>query len=252
MMRKRNKKYKEVFMKTSMKRGIFAAFAATAMGLMAGDAHAATVRVIHGINGLDLNAARELPVDIAVNGQCALKGVKFAESTDVELAPGTYRVTVHPSNGSCSQKAVIDQQLKIEGDSSRGWSYSVIASLSEAGAPQLVSYFNNDAFGWARVVAVRHLAFAPPVFVKIDVKGAAQSTKKAKRIKNGDYGAAYGSWDTVIPYTITVATSRTGKPLATIKGTSRVTSSTWRIFHIVGSLRNGLEIVRHEAPPSIR
>jgi hypothetical protein len=237
-------------MKSGVKNGMFAVLAATVIGLMAGDAHAATVKIIHGINGLDLNAARELPVDIAVNGQCALKGVKFAQSTDVQFPPGTYRVTVHPSNGSCSQKAVIDQQLKIEGDANDGWSYSVIASLSEAGAPQLVSYFNNDVYGWTNAVAVRHLAFAPPVFVKIDVKGAPRGTKRVKRIRNGDSGAGYFAWAESIPYTITVATSRTGAPIATLKGRSRNSRAVWRIFHIVGSVKNGLEIVQHDVPPA--
>jgi hypothetical protein len=236
-------------MKTGIKNGIVAALAATVIGLTAGDAHAATVKIIHGINGLDLNTARELPVDIAVNGQCALKGVKFSESTDVELAPGTYRVTVHPSNGSCSQTAVINQQLKIDGDSSDGWSYSVIASLSAAGAPQLVSYFNNDAFGWGTTVAVRHLAFAPPVFVKFDVKGAPSRTKKAQRIRNGDSGAGYTELTESVRYTTTVATSRNGQPIATLKGSIRNSKVVWRIFHIVGSLKNGLAIVKHDVPP---
>ena len=50
-------------------------------------ASAANVNVVHGIDGRDLGLARALPVDIAVNGTCSLKGVKFKESALVELAP---------------------------------------------------------------------------------------------------------------------------------------------------------------------
>ena len=227
----------------------FAAVAGIVIGLSSSYAHAATVTIIHGINGLDLKTVRELPVDIAVNGQCALKSVKFAQSTAVELSPGTYRVTVHPSTGNCSQKALIDQSLKIEGDKSPGWSYSVIASLSAVGAPQLKSFFNNDAYAWSAAVGVRHLAYAPPVFVKIDVPGAPRETKRATRINNGDDGAAYLAWAQKIPYTITLAASRKAKPLVTLSGRSRSSRSVWRVFHIVGSLENGLEIVQQDVAP---
>ena len=156
---------------------------------------------------------------------------------------------MHPSDGTCSQQAVINQQLTIEGDSGAGWSYSVIASLSEAGTPQLVSYFNNDVYGWTAAVAVRHLALAPSVFVRINVKGDPRSSRKVTRIRNGDAGAAYLAWAESIPYTITVSTSRSGKALATLKGQARNSKAVWRIFHIVGSLKNGLQIVQHDVPP---
>lgn len=218
---------------------VFMAF----VGAVSPPAHAADVTVIHGINGIDLGAARELPVDIAVNGQCALKGVKFAQSAKVSLDKGQYRVTVYPSNGACSAKSVIDQTLTID-DSNSFASLSVIASLTAAGAPRLAVYDNSRSYAFAPAVAVRHLALAPAVFAKIDPEGFAG--RSAKKIANGDAGESYSVWDTKIAYKVTISTSRKGGVIKRLKGKTRTSQVAWRIFHIVGSLKNGLEIVQQD------
>lgn len=65
-------------------------------------AFAAKVVVVHGINGKDVASSQELPVDVAVDGNCALVGLTFGGSRLVELAAGSYNITVHPSSGACS------------------------------------------------------------------------------------------------------------------------------------------------------
>ena len=231
--------------------GIIKIFAAACISfaalLDASQGHAATVGVIHGINGKEVSAhsSRELPVDIAVNGRCGLKGLTFGSQQNIELAPGAYRVTVHPSDGSCSQRALIDQNITVRG-AEKGWSYSLIASLSAQGVPRLVLYDNNGAYGWGVAVAVRHLAYAPPLFARISVPGAPANMTRVTRMRNGDYGTAYTAWTDKIPYTVTVATSRTGKSVLRVQGTSRNTTSVWRIFHVVGSVKNGLRLVQQD------
>lgn len=228
-------------------KGALGMFFVAAMGLLANQAHAASVTIIHGINGLDLGLARELPVDIAVNGKCALKGVTFTGSTQVALDKGSYRVTVHPANGSCSAKAVIDQTLTI--DSSNDYaSLSVIASLTETGSPRLAVYNNNTNMGLGNGIGVRHVAFAPPVYAKADIVGV--TSRAPKLIKNGDAGEVNINWVTSVPYKVTVSTGKRSGVLARLQGKFRNSRVTWRIFHIVGSLKNGLEIVTQDVTPS--
>jgi len=210
-------------------------------GLCVGQAHAASVTVIHGINGLDLNAERTLPVDIAVNGTCALKGVKFTQSKKVALENGSYRITVHPADGSCSSEAVIDQSVTVKDQTS----LSIVASLNSTGAPSLAVY---DNFVMAVAVGVRNVAYAPPVFVKIDA--ASYSSQPVKRIRSGKGGALFAVWDTSIDYRITIASRRGGGILDILNGKIRSSRVVWRYFYVVGSVKNGLAIVRQDVKQS--
>ncbi|MDX1613375.1 MAG: hypothetical protein R3300_03635, partial [Candidatus Promineifilaceae bacterium] len=64
--------------------------------IAAADAHLATVSVGHGIPGDDLGMDTALPVDVDVNGACAIEGLEFGEFYDLGMVPpGTYSVTVH-------------------------------------------------------------------------------------------------------------------------------------------------------------
>lgn len=207
-------------------------------------AHAASVTVIHGINGLDLGATKELPVDIAVNGACSLKGVKFTQSTQVSLGKGSYKITVHPSDGSCSAAAVIDQTVTIDERTEKA-SLSIVASLKSSGTPTLAVY-ENTAFGIA--VGVRHVALAPAVFAKISAAG--YSTDRPTRIKNGGYGAVLTLWEKTIDYRITISTNTARGVLARRNGKFRSSRTLWRYFYVVGSLRNGLEIVQQDITPA--
>lgn len=212
----------------------------TLAALGVANAHAASVTVIHGINGLDLGAARELPVDIAVNGTCALKGVQFTQSTKVTLDKGAYRLTVHPSDGKCSTKAVIDQAVTIDDRTAKA-SLTIVASLNSSGAPTLAVYDNTVL---AVAVGVRHVALAPAVFVKIAAAG--YQSQPAQRISNGGEGALFAVWDNKIQYRITISSSRVGGVLARLNGKLRSNRGPWRYFYVVGSIKNGLEIVQQD------
>jgi hypothetical protein len=206
-------------------------------------ANAATVTVIHGINGLDLNTARELPVDIAVNGACALKGVKFTQSTAVELGKGTYSITVHPADGKCGAASVIKESLVID-DKNSFASLSAVASLSASGKPQLLLFNNSQDLGFPSTLAVRHAAFAAPVFAKFDVAGYRNSP--AVRISNGKISAIFSALDSRLSYNISVLATRRSGTLARLRGSIRTPRQIWRVFYVVGSARNGLAIVKQD------
>jgi hypothetical protein len=125
--------------KTKMKKLAIGAMAAVigalAMISTAGaDAHAANVRVAHGIPGQDLGADPALPVDVLVNDSiCLLEGFTFGEfAGPVELAPGTYNIKISlASTPACSNPPVIEADVPFDA----GEDATVIAHLSEAGDP---------------------------------------------------------------------------------------------------------------------
>jgi hypothetical protein len=216
---------------------------ATLVALGINQANAATITVIHGINGLDLNAASELPVDIAVNGSCALKGVKFTQSTAVELGTGTYSITVHPADGKCGAASVIKESLIID-DKNSFASLSAVASLSASGAPQLLLFNNTQDLGFPSTLAVRHAAFAAPVFVKFDIVGYRKSP--ATRVSNGKISAIFSALDSRLAYNISVSATRKSGTITRLRGAIRTPRQIWRVFYVVGSARNGLAIVKQD------
>ena len=202
---------------------------------------AADVNVVHGIDGRDLGLPRELAVDIAVNGSCALKGVTYTKSAVVELAPATYRVTVHPSNGACTNSPVIDQSVQIPSDGSR--KFSLIAHLSASGVPKLSAFNLSRDLVIPPVVSVRHLAFAAPVAVTVNEPQILGG--RTTRIRNGKFFNV-GSFVNRFPYRLSVSSAKTRAVLARIRG---VESKSFRIYNILGSQANGFEIVEERIAP---
>lgn len=196
-------------------------------------AFAANVNVVHGIDGRDLGLAQELPVDIAVNGACSLKGVKFKQSALVELAPADYTITVHLADGSCSQAAVITKQVTIP-ENVRV--FSAVASLSSAGTPQL-AVFNVSEFLIPSTVIVRHLAQAGSVAVKFSSSQILSSQNS--RLRNGKQ-AALGVLSNRVPYTVNIYPGASRRSIARLTGVGR---RKFTIFNIVGSKKNGFTII---------
>ena len=202
-------------------------------------ASAANVNVVHGIDGRDLGAEQSLPVDIAVNGKCALKGVKFKESTIVELAPAAYTITVHLADGSCAKPVVISKQVTIP-DGVRV--FSAVASLSSKGTPQL-AVFNVSELFLPSTVAVRHLAQAGSVTVKFSSTELRSS--QSKRISNGKQ-ATLGVLTNRLPYTANIYPGASRRSIARLTGVGR---SRFTIYNIVGSAKNGFTIIPERLAP---
>lgn len=139
-----------------------AALATTALSV---SVFANDVYVIHGINGTDLGTDTPLPVDISINGTCALTDVQFADVLGpVDLAPGTYDVAITLSDGVCggtlATAAAVDIALTETA--------TIVAHLSEQGTPSITKYINDlhSASGRAKLT-IRHDAAAPPVKVYV-------------------------------------------------------------------------------------
>ena len=196
-------------------------------------ASAATVNVVHGIDGRDLGLAQELPVDIAVNGACSLKGVKFKDSALVELAAADYTITIHLADGACSQAAVITKQVTIP-ENERV--FSAVASLSSGGTPQL-AVFNVSEFFIPSTVIVRHLAQAGSVAVKFSSSEILSS--RSSRIRNGKQ-VALSVFSNRVPYTANIFPGSSRRSIARLTGVGR---RKFTIYNIVGSKKNGFTIV---------
>ena len=202
-------------------------------------ASAANVNVVHGIDGRTLGLAQALPVDIAVNGACALKGVTFKQSTIVELAPADYTITIHLADGSCRQPAVITKKVTIP-ENVRV--FSAVASLSSKGTPQL-AIFNVSELFLPSAVAVRHLAQAGSVTVKFSSPeiGSSQST----RITNGKQ-ATLGVLTNRLPYTANIYPGSSRRSIARLTGVGK---SKFTIYNIVGSQKYGFSIIPERLAP---
>ncbi len=130
-------------------------------GVVAGSSTAAgatgLVTVIHGVPGLT--------VDVYVNGALTLPG--FAPSTitkPLALPEGNYRIQITPAGKDTTQTVISGSTFLPAGAN-----VSIIAHLTEAGAPTLSVYVNDLkglAEGKSRLV-VRHTAAAPAVDVNL-------------------------------------------------------------------------------------
>ena len=141
---------------------LFFAVAALALfGLMptvasAGVSRTATLNVVHGIPGLD--------VDVCVNGDKAITDFNPGEVVaGLKLPAGRYDLAVVAKGAPCSPALL---ELKDAGLWD-GHNYTVIANLDASGAPNLKKFGNNVSKtedGQARLL-IRHTAAAPAVNV---------------------------------------------------------------------------------------
>jgi hypothetical protein len=129
------------------------------------------VYVLHGIPGEDLGLAPELPVDVAVNGACALPGFTFGEFVGpLPFDEGTYDLAISVANvdDPCSEVPVIEALgVEIMG----GKTYVIAAHLTEDGAPTAGVFDTEiETDRYMSKVEVYHLAAAPAVDVELKRK----------------------------------------------------------------------------------
>jgi hypothetical protein len=162
----------------------------------------ASAYIVHGIPGKDLGLHPELPVDVSVNGECALPGFQFGEIVGpLELPAGSYDLAISLANvqSPCSEEPVIS----AKGVSlASGSSYSIVAHLNEQFKPT-ASVFENDL--WAsRYVAglnVFHAAAAPRVDVNLQRSNNKRWKRSIRNIGNGESKDTLlwrGGWDVSI------------------------------------------------------
>jgi hypothetical protein len=58
------------------------------------------VKVRHSINGRSLGLAKDLPVNVYINGALAIPGFEFGDSISTAMRAGTYTITVTLADGT--------------------------------------------------------------------------------------------------------------------------------------------------------
>ena len=143
----------------------------------------ASVYVVHGIPGADIGTAPPLPVDISVNGACALTDFKFGDiAGPVSLPAGNATVRIYLANkgNPCSGAIAIGPaSFTFEA----GENATLIASLMADGKPTARKYRNDDSrtLGGRARITVHHTAAAPAVDVAIDPKTTVNQFKNGER-----------------------------------------------------------------------
>lgn len=164
----------------------------------------ANVIVVHGINGAALGAPSALPVDVSVNGACALPGFQYRQIVGpLALPAGTISVAVHPANPSnpCGMPAIIGPAaIPLAG----GENVAIVAHLTANAMPTASKYtldlgatVNNKAR-----VSVFHNAAAPAVDAYLTAPGGFGNTSQTafllRQFVNNEQAtvsAPAGAWD---------------------------------------------------------
>jgi hypothetical protein len=190
-----------------MKRVTLSLAAAGLVALSASTAAAQNAKVyaIHGIPGGDIGAAPALPVDISVNGGCALTNFQFGQIRGPLSLPAgnyTFEIKLAMPGAPCTGPTAIGPAVI---PFSAGETATVIAHLTEAGVAT-ASKFANDVSrtgaGRARLVA-HHTAAAPAVdvFVSRDLYDPTAPTVSVPGFTNGQQAAAPvqpGEWQAAL------------------------------------------------------
>ncbi len=194
--------------------------AGAAAPALAGDA---MVYAVHGIPGTALALpTTDLPVDVAVNGNCvpALQGLNFGEIRGpLPLpAPAVYLVEIKPANplAPCSEATLLSTNVAVQPDINAG----IVAHLTEGGAPNLAVFVNdvtNPGAGKGRFI-VHHAAQAPAVDLRVfrgdglgnspavAIPGFANGAQVAADFRPGDWQVTLSVGGTVVfgPATLTL------------------------------------------------
>jgi len=173
-------------------------------------AEKAKVFVIHGIPGEDLGLDPTLPVDVSVNGACALQAFKFGEvAGPLRLDAGVYNIKISVANADipCGNDAVIEANVPIMA----GENVTIIAHLTEDSAPTASKFVNDTSpTGNAKSRVILHHCAAAPVVDAMLMRGNPDLTPINNTIgqfKNGDK-AAWDTWNG--PWTLSFAPFGTG------------------------------------------
>lgn len=213
-------------------------FAAALAPLVAAQtAQASSVYVVHGIPGRDLGLSADLPVDVSVNGACALPGFTFGTiEGPLELPAGAYDIEIALADAAapCSRPAVISAPAVTLAD---GESYAIVAHLSEAGAPTASVFVNDLAPTAGARLSVHHTAAAPAVDILAGAQaGSLGPVAGLTGVTNGLKG------DVEVPAgSLSVAVAPAGQPeSAAVFGPAALSLAAERAYLVfaVGSLAN--------------
>ena len=147
-------------MRKSMAVAVAAVLAVSLFGVGTASAADATLNVVHGIPGVDVN--------VCVNDGEAISDFSFGDTvTGVPLADGVYTFKVVAAADDCTAEGIL---VAAGVDLVGGKNYTAVAYLEEDGTPTLGLFKNPTkpvAKGTAKMV-VRHTAAAPAVDVWVN------------------------------------------------------------------------------------
>lgn len=148
-----------------------------------GNSGNATVYVVHGINGRDIGAAEALPVDVSLNGACALPGFTFRQiAGPLAIPAGTYNIQVRLANPAAPCTGPVAINAPGVGIAA-GSNISIVAHLTAGGAPT-ASVFSNASHSYKPTVIARHTAAFSAVDVLVNRRVAFAN------VTNGQQGVA--------------------------------------------------------------
>ena len=166
-------------MKRFMAIAVLPIIAATILGSVVPAFADATVYVVHGIP--------DVPVDIAVDGGCALENFMFGDQAGpLSLSAGDHQITISLANmmDPCDGDVVLDVSVPFMD----GENVTVIAYLDGMGNPT-AGKFDNDFSrtdpGTARIM-LHHTAAAPVVDVAVNREMDAMFSPAIEGFANGD------------------------------------------------------------------
>jgi len=165
--------------------GVAATLAVSMLGVGTASAADASLNVLHGIPGVD--------VEVCVNGAVAIPGFNPGEVvTGVALPAGIYDVKIVAAGDTCDDAAILEA---TDIELASGKNYTAIAYLMEDGTPTLGLFKNNVkplAKGTARLT-IRHTAAAPAVDVwangRVLLEDVSTGASATMKVPTGAYAA---------------------------------------------------------------
>lgn len=163
-------------------------------GAAASYAGDATVYVVHGIPNV--------PVDIAVDGACAIEGFMFGDQVGpISLSPGTHviKISLADAMDPCAGGVVLEAPVPFMDDENA----TIIAYLSGMGTPTAGKFpndFSRPDPGTARIIA-HHCAAAPPADIAVSRSPTAAFEPTVAGIANGEQVVEYfrpGAWSVAV------------------------------------------------------
>jgi hypothetical protein len=128
----------------------------------------ATVYVIHGINGLDIEQEEALPVDVRVGTRCLMTNVVFGTvSQALDVAPGTYNVEIRLADAGTACAGTLAASLSGVQLGSND-NVSLVAHLDDLGNATVTRFDNDLSTAQGSRIVARHLAAYDAVDVLVD------------------------------------------------------------------------------------
>jgi hypothetical protein len=188
-----------------------------------------TVYVVHGINGTDLGADESLPVDVSVNGACALTGFRFREMVGPITLPAAatdIRVHLRDGAGPCGGTVAIDAAgVPLPANQN----VSIVAHLTNGGAPTASVFVNELTRVPVRTwVSPRHTAN----FGEVDI--LVNGAVAFGGVPNGTQGTA-----ALRPGLYTFAINIAGTDITAWQATTPIRPFRFYAFYAVGTPANG-------------